>query len=212
MTTGRIWISRLLLALWLAAACPALAAAQTASKPLDRLMTRLAAVDKVDTTYRERRYSSLFARPLERTGRIIYRAPDYFHKELDGDQAMDLTIRSREVTVRSGGDEHHFSLGDQPALALFANALFGALRGDRQALERQFKVGFSGTLDDWTLSLKPRQSAVDAAQQDGAGGNFIVDGRPFEVLTIKGTDARFKRMEIRQSETDRTVLLFQEPQ
>lgn len=211
MTIGRSWISllasgTLVLVVILGSSIRAQAAA-----PLDRLMDRLAAVDHVDVTYREQRFSSLFAQPLERSGRIVYRAPDYFRKELDGDRPVDLVIRGREVTVRTGGDEHHFSLGDQPALALFANALFGALRGDRQALEKQFKVGFEGSLDRWTLTLRPRRSAVAAAREDGAGGDFIVGGQPFETLTIDGSGARFRRMEIRQSDTDRTVIRFGEP-
>jgi hypothetical protein len=78
----------------------------------------------------------------------------------------------------------------------FVESIRATLAGDRPALERVFRLEFSGSIARWTLVLVPRDAAVAKAVS-----RVEIDGMRDALLTVQ----------IRQPDGDRSLMTLRPP-
>ncbi|MBO9328214.1 outer membrane lipoprotein carrier protein LolA [Achromobacter xylosoxidans] len=107
--------------------------------------------------------------------------------------AQDLRIDARGISRR--GDDGKWQALPQRAGASHENQLFlSVLAGDTSGLRENFDLAFSGTAQAWRLVLTPRSALL----------RQIFDG-----IRIDGA-ALVQRIELRETQGDRTVLQMQD--
>lgn len=148
-------------ALALFAGAPAWAAAPVT---LDQVMGAIRTVQHVDARYVEHRYLHILKTPIETRGDLRFDAPDQLVKTTDpsaGGSGERIVIDHDRMTVdRGGGTPIVIGVNDHPEIAALATSLRATLAGDGAALQREFDVTVSGTLDHWGMVLQPRNPAA----------------------------------------------------
>jgi hypothetical protein len=147
------------------------------------------------TSFVEFRDSPLLKAPLRLSGE--YQRPDErtLVREVRAPYVETTTLQSGQATIaRAGRTPRRFSLSRAPELADL-QASFGAmLSGDREALERYYRVQSAGTRGQWTLTLAPKEAALAARVRD-----VVLYGRGAELRCIETHPAK-------GSEIQRTLL------
>ncbi len=150
--------SRRTLALWLVSAVLAPhAAAQPSNFDLAQLMQALAQVRAGEAAFTEKRSVAMLERTLESSGRMSFEAPDTFVRETLKPRREKIAIVGNTVTMSLGTRSRSVPLDSVPEAAVIMEAVRGTLTGNREAIERNFTAGVSGTAQRWSLELKPRE-------------------------------------------------------
>ncbi len=155
----------------------AAAAAHAAGDGLDDLMQALAARRHGEVSFVERQYLSILKKPLESSGELLYDAPDRLEKRTLAPKHESLMLRGHTLTVERGNRSHTLDLTSYPQALPFVESIRATLAGDRAALERQFKLQFSGGAEHWTLVLVPldreAEKAVSEVRIEGAKSDLV---------------------------------------
>jgi hypothetical protein len=158
---------------------------------LDAVFGLLAARRHGEVSFVEQRFLSLLKRPLESSGELIYDAPRRLEKRTLEPHAESLVLDDDVLTVQRGHSSRVLDLKSYPQVLPFVESIRATLAGDRDALERVFRLTFSGNLERWTLVLVP----LDAA----AAGNV-------SQVQIDGMRDALIKVEIRQADGDRSLM------
>jgi hypothetical protein len=133
------------------------------------------------TPFVEVRGSKLLKAPLRLSGE--YRRPDAatLVREVRSPYVETTTLHAGEAVIeRAGQAPRRFALSRVPELA-GVQASFGALlAGDRERLERHFRVAGGGARNDWTLTLVPRDAALAQRLRE-----VVLHGRGAELRCIE---------------------------
>ncbi len=147
-----------MLAWWLASALLAPhAVAQQSAFDLPQLMQALAQVRAGEAAFTEKRSVAILERTLESSGRVSFEAPDTFVRETLKPRREKIAIVGNTVTMSLGTRSRSVPLDSVPEAAVIMEAVRGTLTGNREAIERNFTAGVSGTAQRWSLELKPRE-------------------------------------------------------
>jgi outer membrane lipoprotein-sorting protein len=147
-----------MLTLWLASALLAPhAVAQQNPFDLAQLMQTLAQVRAGEAAFTEKRSVAILERTLESSGRMSFEAPDTFVRETLKPRREKIAIVGNTVTMSLGTRSRSVPLDSVPEAAVIMEAVRGTLTGNREAIERNFTAGVSGTAQRWSLELKPRE-------------------------------------------------------
>ena len=171
----------------LAAALLAATAASANGQDLTRLLAEFGSQRERHARFVERRFSALSKSPLQSSGTLTFRAPDFLHKVTLAPQRESVQIEGQRVTVRAdalGTAPQTFNLSDAPPLAALIDSLRATLSGDLAALRRNFEIDYAPGGKEWRMTLTPRERAVREAVAKidlrGAGPDIatieIVDG------------------------------------
>lgn len=184
---------------------PALAAAQDAeprgSDPgakvdSDWVLRILARPPPMRTNFVEIRSSSLLKQPLRLSGE--YRRPDEttLVRQVRTPYAETTTIvtgqsgAGQATVARAGKSPRTFSLSRVPELARL-QASFGALlSGDRTALRQHYTIDASGTRQDWTMTLVPKQAPLNETLRDIRLYGRGIELRCIETRPVQGAIQR----------------------
>jgi len=133
--------------------------------PLETLMRRLAAVQRAEATFTERKTLAALAEPVVTHGHLVWRRPAYLAKITDPPDAETLVVDGDTLTVSGGADGEHaaprrLDLSGEPGLRALVDAVRGTLAGDLVVLSAAYAVTMAGGLADWTLTLTPRAPEV----------------------------------------------------
>jgi Outer membrane lipoprotein carrier protein LolA-like len=158
---------------------------------LDAVMHLLAARRHGEVSFVEQQFLSLLKRPVESSGKLIYDAPDRLEKRTLEPHPESLVLAGNVLTVQRGHRSHVLELKSYPQILPFVEGIRATLAGDRSALERVFRLQFSGDLARWTLVLIPSDAQVAKSVSQ-----VQIDGSRDDLLTI----------EIRQTDGDRSLM------
>lgn len=158
------------LPLLLATALPLTAAdAPAAPVAADWILARLARPAPMSTAFVELRGSPLLKAPLRVSGEYRRAQDGTLVREVRAPYAETTTIVSGGanggdvVIARAGKPPRRFALSRAPELVAL-QASFGALlTGDRDALERHYRVDATGLRERWAMTLTPKHA--DLAKQ-----------------------------------------------
>jgi hypothetical protein len=167
------------------------AAVPAGGDDLDAVLALLAARRHGEVSFVEQRFLSLLKRPLESSGELIYDAPRRLEKRTLEPHAESLVLDDDVLTVQRGHSSRVLDLKSYPQVLPFVESIRATLAGDRNALERVFRLEFSGDLERWTLVLVP----LDAA----AAANVAQ-------VQIDGMRDALIRVELRQADGDRSLM------
>ena len=180
------------LALWAMLLPPmAVPAAQPAQGDLDGILQSLAARRHGEVEFVEQHFLSLLERPLESSGDLIYDAPDRLEKRTIEPRPESLVLNGDVLTMQRGRRNRVLDLKSYPQIVPFVESIRATLAGDRAALERMFRLEFSGGVARWTLILTPldAQLAKTVAQ-----------------IRIDGSKDALLRVEIQEADGDRSLM------
>ncbi len=128
---------------------------------LQQLMSSLAQVQSVQTTFSESKTMDMLSEPLLSTGKLVYKAPDYLEKRVLTPQVSYYIVDGDQVSIGSAQHkERQVVLFQFPALEAFIAALRGTLAGDIKTLKEYYEVDFSSDADHWTLQLAPKNDEM----------------------------------------------------
>lgn len=171
------------LLLALGALPPALAAT---GWDIDQLMQSLAKAKSGRATFVEKKYLAMLDRPVESSGELRYVAPDHLERRTVKPRPEAMTVDAGVLVIERGRQKLTVQLQDYPELAGFIDSIRGTLAGDRQALERAFKLNLDGTAERWSLMLRPTNAkmatAIHLIRIDGSRDNV----RAIEVIQTDG--------------------------
>jgi hypothetical protein len=190
------------LGLLLAALSAAAAAANINSAPpagteyLDTVMSLLAQRQHGRVEFVEQKFLSVLSHPIESSGELLYDAPDHLEKRTLLPRAETLVLDGSVLTMVRGGHNRVLDLHRYPQIQPFVESIRATLAGDRAALERVFHVEFAGGVRRWSLTLAP----LDRQMQ-----------RTIKQVQIDGSQDQLQRVEIRQTDGDRSLMTLRAP-
>ena len=168
-----------------------LAHAAAPTPDLDQLMALLAQRQHGHVSFTEKHFLAVLDRPVESSGELLYDAPDRLEKRTLKPKPETVVLQNGVITAQRGRHTYTLSLSDYPQIVPLIDSIRATLAGDRTALERLFKVTFDGSLDQWTLTLAPADSAV---------------AKSVHQIRIEGSRDALHTVEIQQADGDRSLL------
>jgi Outer membrane lipoprotein carrier protein LolA-like len=191
------------LGLLLLAAFTAAAAAANINPPpragteyLDTVMSLLAQRQHGRVEFVEQKFLSILDHPIESSGELLYDAPDRLQKRTLLPRAETLVLDGSVLTMERSGHRRVLDLHRYPQIQPFVESIRATLAGDRAALERVFHVEFAGGVRRWSLTLAP----LDRQLQ-----------RTIKQVQIDGSQDQLQRVEIRQTDGDRSLMTLRTP-
>ncbi len=158
---------------------------------LDAVMSLLARRRHGRVEFIEQHFMSVLDRPLESSGEMSYDAPDRLEKRTLKPRAETLLLDGNVLTVERGHSRHVLDVHAYPQVQPFVESIRATLAGDRGALERIFRVEFTGSVQRWNLSLVPLDARV---------------AKNIAQVSIDGAQDELRRVEIRQPDGDRSLM------
>jgi outer membrane lipoprotein-sorting protein len=171
------------------AAAPGTAAG--AADALDEVMHSLAQRRHGQVSFVEQQFLSMLKRPVESYGELIYDAPNHLEKRTIEPRPETLVVDGEVVTVQRGRRSHVLDLKAYPQILALIESIRATLAGDRAALERLFRLQFTGSETRWSLVLTPLEAQL---------------AKTVAQIRIDGSRDELSRVEIRQSDGDRSLM------
>lgn len=190
------WLAGGMLAVMILVAGRCLAAEGQTGAALQQVMGLLAQRRHGEVPYVEEDHLAVLDRPVKSSGVLVYEAPDHLEKRTLKPKEESLVLDGDELTVRRGRRTYRMQLSSYPQVAPLVDAIRDTLAGNEQALEKVFKVQFSGSLADWKLELTPLDREV---------------ARKVRRLEIAGARDEIRSVEILQVDGDRSVMTLGGP-
>jgi outer membrane lipoprotein-sorting protein len=166
-------------------------ASTAAATDLDRVMHALAQRKHGHVTFTEEKYISVLDKPVKSSGELLYEAPDRLEQRTTSPKPETLVLQNGVVTVDRGRRHYVLDLRQYPQIVPFIESMRATLAGDRAALERIFRLSFSGSFDTWTLTLTPLDEKL---------------AHTIRQIDIDGTQAAIHKVQIQEADGDRSVL------
>ena len=166
-------------------------AAAGGTDALDEVMHSLAQRRHGQVSFVEQQFLSMLKRPVESYGELIYEAPNHLEKRTIEPRPETLVVDGEVVTVQRGRRSHMLDLRAYPQILPFIESIRATLAGDRAALERLFRLQFTGSELRWTLVLTPLDAQL---------------AKTVAEIRIDGARDELSRVEIRQSDGDRSLM------
>jgi Outer membrane lipoprotein carrier protein LolA-like len=174
-----------------ALAAGGIALAATTDADLDRVMSALALRKHGHVTFVEKKFIAVLDKPVESSGELLYDAPDRLEKRTQKPKAESLVLQNGIVEAQRGKRHYVLDLKQYPQVVPFIESIRATLAGDRAALERVFKVDFSGSFEQWRLSLAPLDAQL---------------GKTVKEIHIEGERDLIHTVEILEADGDRSLL------
>ena len=139
--------------------------AASAAWDLQQLMDTLAQTKSARATFVEKKNIALLDKPVESSGELLYTAPDRLEKRTLKPKPESMVINGGELLIERGRQKHQLQLQAYPELAAFIDSIRGTLAGDRNALERSYRLSLEGNAERWVLQLQPLEPKMLAVIQ-----------------------------------------------
>lgn len=173
----------------------ALPAPAAESWGLKDLFAGFAKIPSSNARFTETREIGLLTAPLESSGTLTYRRPDFLEKRTLQPQPEGLRLEGDRLTLtQADGASRTLSVSAMPEIQTYVESIRATLRGDVPTLMRFYEVALEGTPQDWRMQLTPR--AEEARQT-------------VQRIAIAGRDATIRRIEVLQADGDRSIMTIQ---
>ena len=176
---GAIPFYRAVLACLLGVACGGALAQESG---LTKVMQLLAAVKTSSVRFTETKHMAALSEPLTLSGRLSYVRGGPVEKDVDAPYEERITVDGETLVIASParGESRSYALGGAPAAWAFVEGLRATLGGDLATLERYYRVSFGGSVEDWTLTLAPRDEEMARYIE-----SIVFSGRRADITTIR---------------------------
>ena len=159
---------------------------QAAPLSISQLMDNLAKHPQGAATFTEKKFISILDQPVESSGELLFIAPARLEKRTLKPKPETMVLDGDSLTLERGRRKHVLQLRDYPEVAAMIESIRATLAGDRQALERAYRLALDGSAERWTLVLTPLDPKVGAviARIRMEGAKDVV--RSVEILQADG--------------------------
>jgi outer membrane lipoprotein-sorting protein len=127
---------------------------------LTQLMQTLGRVKAGEATFTEERHVAMLEQTLQSSGKLSFEAPDIFVRETIKPRRERVAINGNTLTLSQGTRTRTMALDSAPEAAVIVEAIRGTLTGNKEALERHFKISVTGNPQLWFLELTPREARL----------------------------------------------------
>ena len=108
---------------------------------LGQLLGALASSRHGTATFTEKKYLSILDQPVESSGELLFVPPARLEKRTLKPKVETLVLDGDVLTVERQMQRHVLQLKDYPEVAGMTESIRATLAGDRQALERVYRLG-----------------------------------------------------------------------
>jgi outer membrane lipoprotein-sorting protein len=161
---------------------------------IDQLMRALAQIRSNHASFVEKKSIAMLDKPVESSGELFYTAPDHLEKRTIKPRPESMILDNGTLVIERGRQKHGLQLQDNPELAAFIDSIRGTLAGDREALERNYRLSLDGTVEHWTLHLLPLHEKMQAVVKR---------------IRIAGVRDAVRSVEITQADGDSSLMLIE---
>ena len=158
---------------------------------INQLMAELARNPGGNATFVEKRYLALLDKPVIASGEMSYRAPDWLEKRTLKPRPETVVLNKDTLSLEQNRRTMTIRLSQRPEVAAFVDSIRSTLSGDRAALDRNYQLALTGTVDAWTLSLVPSEPKILAL---------------LKRITVGGVREQVLKIEYLQADGDRTEM------
>jgi len=158
----------------------ALAAQAAPAWTLERLLAGFAQKGGARASFIEEKKVHVLDRPLVSSGELRFEAPDILEKRTLRPRPELLRLEGDRLTLERGNRKLSLDLRSTPEAAAFIDSIRGTLAGDREALERVYRLRLEGSARSWALTLTPHDPALAAWVQ-----RIRIAGQRAEVSVIE---------------------------
>jgi hypothetical protein len=176
----------------LAGSVPSEGADTATALTLEALMERMRRSAGVSAEFTERKELALLSEPLESRGRLYFASPDRLARFTTTPVFSALIIDGEAVRFREGEDEE-LDLSGDPVARRFVENFIVLWSGDRDRLERLYRVELAAAGERWQLFLSPRGAPLD---------------KVIERIELRGDTQSLLEMVVRDRDGDRTTTAF----
>jgi hypothetical protein len=161
---------------------------------LERLLAGFAERGAARASFIERKTVRVLEQPLLSSGELRFEPPDRLEKRTLRPRAELLRLEGSRLTLERGERRLSLDLRGHPEAAAFVESIRGTLAGDREALERVYRLRLEGGAASWALTLTPRDPGMAALVRR---------------VRIAGRQAEISVIEIEHANGDRTLMSVQ---
>lgn len=181
---------RRLLALLLAS----VSLAAHAAFDIDTLMQDLARHTGGRARFVETRTMAVFDKPVVSSGEMRYLPPDRLEKHTLAPHPESLMLDKDTLTMVRDNRRMSIGVASRPEAQAFVESIRSTLSGNRQALEKHYRIELAGAPANWSLALTPVDGAVLALVRR---------------ITVTGSGNQVRRIEYLQADGDRSELAIE---
>ena len=173
---------------------PVAVTSHAAEWDIDQLMRGLAQTRSSHASFVEKKFIAMLDRPMESSGELVYTAPDRLEKRTLKPKPESMILERGILMIERGRQKHRLQMQDYPELAAFIDSIRGTLAGDRNALERHYRLSLDGAAEHWTLQLLPVNEKMQAVVKR---------------IRIAGARDAVRSIEITQADGDSSLMLIE---
>lgn len=166
----------------------------SAAFDVGQLMKELASHKGGKARFVEKKFISLLDKPVLTTGEMTYTAPDRLEKRTLTPKVETLLLDKDILSIERGQQKLSINLANQPEALAFVDSIRGTLSGNRAALEKNYALHLSGTIDKWVLTLLPSDQKIAA---------LVLR------ITVSGSKNQVRSIEYLQTDGDRSLLTIE---
>lgn len=160
---------------------------------LEALMAGMAQTSGVMASFLERKEIALLSEPIESRGRLVFVPPDHLVRTTDSPSRSRLVIAGERFAFRDAAGGDAVDLSANPLAREFVDNFIVLFNGDLPKLRERYEPAFSAAGATWSLALRPRHRPL---------ADLI------ERITLEGSGAQLRRMEMLERDGDRTTTTF----
>jgi outer membrane lipoprotein-sorting protein len=164
---------------------------------LEGLMKTMAATSGVVARFHEVKELSLLSSPLDVSGTLYFIPPDRLARVTTRPGRSKLVIDGKRFSFQDETTHENVDLSGNPVARAFVSNFIVLFNGDLDALRRRYRPDFQVKGGGWTLVLSPL-------------GPPLAD--VVERVTLEGQGKSLARMELLETNGDRTTTTFQDVQ
>ena len=162
---------------------------------IEQLMQLLSQTRSAQATFVETKSIAMLDAPVESSGELLYKAPDYFEKRTLEPKPESMVLDGNTLIMERGKKKRSLQLQSYPEVAAFIESIRGTLAGDRKALENAYELTLQGSQQDWELLLTPTDSKMK---------------KMVERIRISGVEDELRTIEISQADGDSSLMTIQQ--
>jgi hypothetical protein len=140
---------------------------------LEVLMEEFSKITHASAKFTERKQLTLLTAPLILEGTLSYHAPDYLKKVVNKPSPSLFEISGESLYIETATEKLILHLDSHPLIRAFAESYRATRSGDSKTLTQYFDADLSGTLENWTLNLSPKdeyvRTRIRTIQMTGSG-------------------------------------------
>lgn len=183
-------------ALWLAGAALAGSPEEQTALPeptLEAFMQGMARTSGIVARFREVKHLGLLSDPLEVRGTLTFVPPDRLARLTTEPSPSRMVIDGDRFAFQDEAGGEVVDLAANPMVRQFVDNFIVLFNGDLASLRERYEPDFRTEQARWTLALRPRRRPVKDL---------------LERITLEGEGRTLARMEILETDGDRTTTFF----